>query len=1001
MPVFTTIGAAVFGAGTFFAGATAFALSTVTSIGVSYAVKALSGETEQQAPAAARVGGVQGTLQGGGEVARSFPLGNCVTAGSLVYANTWGNDGETPNAYFTQVIALSDLPLSGLSAVYVNGELVTLLTGEATERGAPVQEYRKDGKDHLWVKFYDGTQSFVDSFLTVSVTSAERPWGADRVGTGTAYAIVTALVNDTLYSGFPQCRFLLPGIKLYDISKDSTAGGSGSHVWSDPSTWGGDGDSLPAVQIYNILRGIRFNGDWVYGLQNSSAAQLPATNWIEAIAKCRQSVTGESGVENQYRAGHECRANTQVADTVEMLLTACQGRLSEIGGVYKLNVGEPSAPVASFTDGEIISTAEQTFTPFFELAKTVTGVSATYPEPAEAFAMKDAPPLRDADLEEAAGNRRLLADISFDAVPYAAQVQRLMLSALREAQRARRHTITLPPEYWVLEPGDVVEWTSERNGYETKLFRVDGIVDRENLDVMVDLTEVDPADYDFDFGEDFNPVTRSPIAFVRPGAQALVDWFAEGASIYDADGIARRPAILLHWAADVVDDIAGVAFEVRNAALEVVHRGRTDMVDAGEIYISQNLLPNTAYGVRGRYLPANPRDTLWSDWLSVTTPNILIGERDIVQSLLYQIKELTNQFDDRILQLENGFTQVGNRAAATWNDKQVIKREFASRTGAALAMATEAFTIATDTETAFSEYQVTVTAQFDDVIASVAVNAGAIATLDGYAASRYSVTLDVNGYASGFSLINGGPGFSTFTVLSAQFQVAFPGQPGGEAVPVFTIGSVNGTSKLALRGNMLIDGDILARNIGALQINAGHIQTNTIATNQIAINGVDVVNLISNAATKVWDATISGTIAVPHNSETLLCSRTVTCPAACTLTIVGSVSLQLNEYTISSGGFAYNSAAAFETYVRLYVGGFLIDQKLYQGTPYTSTANGGVSILLPIRITAPIIKAVSVPAGTYSVEVRAYCNNSNTAITGAFFTAGGVAIIDSRKSTLN
>ncbi|WP_204280893.1 hypothetical protein, partial [Serratia marcescens] len=68
-----------------------------------------------------RVGGVQGTLQAAGDIARSFPLGYSVTAGSLVYANFWGKDGETPNAYFTQVIAVSDLPTT-IARVYVNSE---------------------------------------------------------------------------------------------------------------------------------------------------------------------------------------------------------------------------------------------------------------------------------------------------------------------------------------------------------------------------------------------------------------------------------------------------------------------------------------------------------------------------------------------------------------------------------------------------------------------------------------------------------------------------------------------------------------------------------------------------------------------------------------------------------------------------------------------------------------------------------------------------------------
>ncbi|GEM_PF-3739658 len=76
---------------------------------------------------------VNGTLQGGGDVPRSFILGRIATAGSLVFVNTWGQDGDTPNAYLTQVIALSDLPVRGLAEVWVNGEFVTF--GGLTDRG--------------------------------------------------------------------------------------------------------------------------------------------------------------------------------------------------------------------------------------------------------------------------------------------------------------------------------------------------------------------------------------------------------------------------------------------------------------------------------------------------------------------------------------------------------------------------------------------------------------------------------------------------------------------------------------------------------------------------------------------------------------------------------------------------------------------------------------------------------------------------------------------------
>ncbi|RIK77947.1 MAG: phage tail protein, partial [Planctomycetota bacterium] len=104
-----------------------------------------------------------------------------------------------------------------MAGLWVNGEKVTLpdMSGAApTDQGWPIAEYTKGGKAHLWVKFYDGTQTAADGFLVGKVSSSERPYQSTRVGTGVAYAVITSLVNEELFTGFPAFKFELTGIKL-------------------------------------------------------------------------------------------------------------------------------------------------------------------------------------------------------------------------------------------------------------------------------------------------------------------------------------------------------------------------------------------------------------------------------------------------------------------------------------------------------------------------------------------------------------------------------------------------------------------------------------------------------------------------------------------------------------------------------------------------------------------------------------------------------------------
>lgn len=797
-----------------------FALQTAAGIGVSYLAKALAGKPKQQATSNG-VSGVQGHLQTAGDVPRQFMLGKGATAGSLVYANAWGNYGQTPNAYFTQVIALSDLPVKGLLGIWVNGEKCTLGGAAHPDFGYPVTQYAKGGNDHLWIKFYDGTQTVADPFLTSRVSTADRPYQSTRVGKGIAYAVCTALVEDTLFTGFPQFLFELDGVRIYDPSKDSTNGGEGDQRYSDPATWGGDGDDLPAVQIYNLFRGLKYGDEWFYGFQNFTGRRAVPENWIAQIGKCRAAIDGASGPEPTYRAAGQVSVDTALGDTVEALLTSCQGKVSETGGFYKLYCGAPDSPSFFFTDDDILSTEEQSFTPFFGLADTVNGISGKYPAPREGWAMKPAPPILRSDLEARAGNRRLLSDVSLDFVPYAEQVQRLMNSALLAAQRARRYTFSFGPKYWFVEPGDVGAWTSARNGYVNKSFEANGVVDKANLDVTLDLTEVDPSDYDWDHDADFKPPTGGSTSIIRPAPQGIVDWFVEGVTLKDAAGNNRRPAIRMTWDG-AMPGVSGVQYEVRlKSDGSDVARGRTDQLAAGALIASQSLLPNTQYQVRGQYLPDYPRDMLWTDWLDVITPDVRLSGLDFDADALTAL--VSNQFqigDDKVQAIVQLVAATALQALSKIAlDKKALRTEITSssdRLGASVSQVAD--TVVTTNE-ALASLETSVTASLDDLSASVTENSTAVADINGNLAASWGLEVDADGAIAAIQALAGG-GTSALKFLADVIQFAIPGEPGGDAKTILQIGEVNGVPTLVLKTDVLGDGIITAQHLVSGDVSA-------------------------------------------------------------------------------------------------------------------------------------------------------------------------------------
>ncbi len=806
----------------------AFLLKTAVGVGLSLLAQSLSGKPKDPTFS------INGTLQGGGDVPRSFIMGRTATAGSLVFVNTWGQDGDTPNAYLTQVIALSDLPVRGLAEVWVNGELVTL--GGLTDRGYAVNQY----PDSLWVKFYDGTQATADSFLFTSVSNGNRWWNPDRIGRGVAYAIVTARVSKNMFSGVPSFKFVLEGLRLYDISRDSTQGGVGPQRFADPATWGGDGDFLPAVQIYNLLRGITYNGQWFYGLQNLSSSRLPAAAWIAQIEKHRAGTLESTGWVNTYRSGGEIQVDAPLTSAVEALLTACQGRISEVGGVYYLHSGAPDAPVIAFTDDDILSTEEQEFTPFLGLADTINGVSANYPSPADGWVAKTAPPLYRTDLEAIDGNRRLMADVDLNFVPYPEQVQRLMRSALEEARRFRRHTIVLPPKFWAYAtPGTVFSWTSERNGYIAKLMRIDGVADRANLDVMIDITEVDPADYDWSSDTEFKPPVDGQLGVIRPTPQPIVDWFAEPATVKDGSGEDRRPAIRLTWdnSDGRLDDVIGIEYEVRlQATLEKISEGRTDQPQVGSMLISQSLLPAESYVVRGRYIPGGDRPVLWSGFIPVITPNILLSDKDVfvdidltgIEEALGWLRNSTRTAQDAIDGLIAAQMEL---ATVAYKDTRKLARELSVELGAARAEYREDIQLAVNETMAVAGKVETLTAALGGSSAFVNVAWAAIAAPSGYAA-RYGVTAAVNdgAYRAASLLLDvpANPALPTRVIVQAgQFVVA--SDDGATIKRPFTV-----------QDGVLYANDIRANTLSAfsavlgnVDISSAYIGTLTVGTSNI------------------------------------------------------------------------------------------------------------------------------------------------------------------------
>lgn len=607
-------------------GITGAAATTIATAGLYVATTAAS-YFIQQAMAPKPESGTKLSAVLGGAVNQSFIFGEKETAGSFIYSGTWGVSGKTPNGYLVNVFCLQDLRSESLAPRIWLGKKSTIDTGtnwniDGKNLGNPVPDFDDDGDHYLGVRFLDGTQSVADPYLrAVFGSDATRPWTANMIGRGRTLAVVTQKYNKDEPEGEVAPTFVVRGIRLYDWRKDSTNGGSGSHRYGNYGTY--EHSANPIVVLYNIMRGIYYGSDWMFGGQSWPAARFDNDSWTAAANKCDENVSlAGGGTEKRYRVGGEVEMSEEPWAVAERLLKACNGRIVESGGIYKVYCGGIGAAVFSFTDDNIVISEELTGSLFparEDIANTITG---TYVEPDNAGRQKAFKPRFQADLIADDGGERKVG-MDFEYVRSNTQAQRLAKLALKDNRRFRTFTVAFWTEARKIEPGDVVNWTSFRFGFENKKFIVGDVKLQRDGVVFLSLREADPTDADWELTD--QNIFKIPVyGDILPASQVLVPTFTAASVTDDDNTTKRRPAIRIRATIDNdFVDCKALLWEVRkrNGDQDIIAQGRSEAFfergnsKYGDIKITRAaFLPGRRVQIRLKIDPESNRRTGWSAW---------------------------------------------------------------------------------------------------------------------------------------------------------------------------------------------------------------------------------------------------------------------------------------------------------------------------------------------------------------------------------------------------
>ena len=723
----------------------------------------------------------------------SFPLGRTVTSGHIEYVNSHSRRGSTPRADLVLVISVSDLPGVQLRRLIVDDRYSAIDWEDEQPQGFPILALKDGPRQNGWIRWYDGTQTAADPYLVASFgTRAERPWTADHVGHGTAYAVITLRTgqSERRLRNTPRFRFEVDGIPVYDPRADSTAGGDGPQRADDPTTW--EPSENAAVLSYNVFRGIPTPEGELWG-GGFDAEDLPLATWAAGMNVCDTEINGRP----QFRAGLMVEYGDEPASVVEELLAAGLGQVAETGGVVTCRWGAPAPASYWFEDDDASISDPEEFSRGPGLAETVNALAVTYAAPARLWNPVALEPLVDA-AAEAEDGRRLLQQMQFRAVWVRAQAAQLRRAYLRDARRLRTHRLVLPPDAQPVEALDTVRWTSARFGYNDKLFEVSAAIYLPDGCVALDLRERNPADHDPDIDDDLpEPPEVEPDP--APDPVVIEGWEVEGITLEGAGG-QRRPAIRLRWDAD----------EQQPGSLVVEHRRvlQSGTEDAEQAVFALDrgrgrirALAATTYEVRARILTAGFA-TDWTVWETVTTPDVRLDFVDFDTPVTGSIRTLQAGDRDRADEIDEAAITALAAALDEWSARVGILTNVAAKV---------------DRDGAVAAVTNTVAASYDDLAALAQATAFAEATADGIR-EGFLFRLGAGGLLELVAVADGTQGAETqFRVLADRILL-----DGSVAAQLIAAGAIT-ADKLAAGEIITSAAQIGALTVGSIQLQEGAV----------------------------------------------------------------------------------------------------------------------------------------------------------------------------------
>ncbi|AZN72734.1 hypothetical protein D5400_16930 [Georhizobium profundi] len=545
---------------------------------------------------------VQGEVELGSNVPASTVYGKGKVKGHRIYYAKWG-PGDKSN---TDVFVLANGWCDGLEPyVYFYGQKHALY--EIPPIGNEAKFYGVVGFENIIsFRFYDGRPGqLADQRLVSFTANLGNPWKSTSVCAGLTYVIVERFYDEKFGNGRPEIEFVLRGLREYDPRHDSTvAGGEGEQRLDDPSTW--VHTQNPAVHRLNYQLGVRgrISNRTIIG-EGKSLGQLDLASYFASMNVCDTTIDGKP----TYQASLIVTADDDHTEVLKEFDDAMAGYGLNRRGLSGVIAGAPQIPVLEITADDIdMGRAKQIKRrkSAFELYNHISGQFTSIEDQWNPASLT--PVYVNADIAKDGRTRQTGNDFLQVTEPDIAQ--RLLAIRYRQQRLGGKYTVPVSRRVGL----------KVQEGLWVEAEGLDWLIVGWNCDTQfrftLDLAETSASVYS-DAGIEPGPVVVPSVSPVNPSLISTVANFSvDVGSITGPDGY-EIPALLCRWTPPEDPSITEVRFEYvigSDPAGATVYRDRCDNPEAGEYYITSEVVPFSRHTARATIRTVPDRLKTWTPW---------------------------------------------------------------------------------------------------------------------------------------------------------------------------------------------------------------------------------------------------------------------------------------------------------------------------------------------------------------------------------------------------